>query len=179
MVTIQTTHYIEVNKGYSTIRLDVVGQDTLVTVYNVNVNDVDLLIEKLQAIKADYTPKANMIVDEPPQMTAVLGPKVDEKKLAHIIGNRVAQGFSPRAIARQIEKEQKMSQIHLCKDCGQPMEVIEQEMFRGGKLTLITCKNPKCLLETVTLSPDQYNALDANQLESYREMNRKRHSGER
>jgi hypothetical protein len=100
-------------------------------------------------------------------------------QISRIIRNRQAQGFSPRAIAHQLqialEKEQIVNQ-HLCHDCGLEMEMIEQPMFRGGNLTLITCKNPNCLLETVTLSPDQFKSSSEDQLEAYREMNRQRRS---
>lgn len=126
----QHTRYIEVNKGYATIRLDEVGTDTLVTVYNVNVKDIDLLIEKLQAVKAEHTPKPATTIeydenDEPKAMVAVMGKKVDptawygnalRKQAAELtkqdavkrtIVNRTAQGFSPKAVAHQVNKELK------------------------------------------------------------------------
>lgn len=98
----QHTRYIEVNKGYATIRLDEVGADTLVTVYNVNVKDIDLLIEKLQAVKAEHVKPS--VVNE-----NGYGLKWDEvnKTVVSTIINRTAQGFSPRAIAYQINKELK------------------------------------------------------------------------
>lgn len=59
-----------------------------------------------------------------------------------------------------------------CKDCGQPMGIIQQQSMRGGYIPLVTCWNSACLLNTVTLSVDQYDTLTEYQLEAYREMNR-------
>lgn len=101
---------------------------------------------------------------------------ITQQRIQQIIRNRTAQGFSARAIAHQIEKETRMQEQHLCKDCHQPMEVIEQPLFKGGNLILLTCKNPNCLLETVTLSSDQFASLNEDQLEAYRKMNRQRRS---
>ena len=53
------------------------------------------------------------------------------------------------------------------------MAVIQQENMRGGHITLVTCWNTDCLLDTVTLSVDQYGSLTEYQVEAYREMNRK------
>jgi len=53
------------------------------------------------------------------------------------------------------------------------MDIIQQANSKGGFITLITCWNPKCLLETVTLSVDQYASLTECQLEAYRDMNRR------
>lgn len=62
----------------------------------------------------------------------------------------------------------------VCRDCGEPMERIEQTKFNGGVIQLITCWKSECLLHGVTLTPEQYNGLSESQLESYRETNRKR-----
>lgn len=83
-----TIHLPLTNKPYETIRIDTVGEETLITVYNINVTDIDLLIIKLQEVKAQHMPKSNIITinlgakslidaDEPAQMTAVLGNKPD------------------------------------------------------------------------------------------------------
>ncbi len=87
------------------------------------------------------------------------------QQIARIIRNRQAQGFSPRAIAYQIEKELAMSeQQHLCRDCHQEMESHQQ-----GQHTIVTCRNKNCGLYDVTLSTDQYDALTEAKLDSYRQ----------
>lgn len=58
------------------IRLDTDGIDTHITVYSVDIKHIDLLIQTLEALKAEQV-KPVIIPDEPPQMTAVLGAKVD------------------------------------------------------------------------------------------------------
>jgi len=89
-------------------------------------------------------------------------------QIARIIRNRQAQGFSPRAVAYQVQlalkKEQAMNE-HLCKDCQRPMETIQQ-----GQHTVVTCKRKECTLYGVTLSTDQYAGLTDIQLEGYRKM---------
>lgn len=96
-----------------------------------------------------------------------------EQCIQQIIKNRTAQGFSPRAIAHQINKELKMSdnQEHLCRDCGKPMKDDQQEQ-RGGKppLTIITCMNRDCAMWSVTLSVEGYQALTDAQFADYRKM---------
>ncbi len=59
---------------------------------------------------------------------------------------------------------------HVCRDCGAPMEVLEQPLFRGGSIDIITCRTSDCLLNGVTLSPKQYTALTESQLQDYRVM---------
>lgn len=66
-----------------------------------------------------------------------------------------------------------MSQIHLCRDCGQPMETVEQPLLKGNMLTLITCKNRDCDLWSVTLSTQQYQAIGESQWDEYRTMVKK------
>lgn len=60
-----------------------------------------------------------------------------------------------------------------CRDCHKEMEQINQPRFEGGYLTLITCKNPACLLRNVTLSIPQYVKMTDAQLEEYRVINRR------
>ncbi len=71
------------------------------------------------------------------------------------------------------QRKQSYSSEHLCRDCGLPMDVIRQQNACGGYIKLLTCWNADCLLNTVTLSVDQYNSLTEFQLEAYREMNRR------
>lgn len=92
------------------VRIDSYGSETHITVYSVDMAHIDLLIQTLESIKAEYAPKPavkpfedavkqladeraqylhdlthvkpmhlgpNVIVDEPAEMTAVLGPKPD------------------------------------------------------------------------------------------------------
>ena len=59
-----------------------------------------------------------------------------------------------------------------CKECGQPMTLIQQPNADGGYIPLITCWHKTCLLYGVTLSVNQYNRLTEADLEAYREMNR-------
>ena len=61
-----------------------------------------------------------------------------------------------------------------CIDCGQEMDVIEQSKWNGGVITLVTCFNPDCDLSGVTLTPEQFAGLTAEQLEEYRTMVRNR-----
>jgi len=91
-------------------------------------------------------------------------------QLAYIIMRGTQQGLTPAAIAQRIEIAYSkglidMSDIHLCKDCQQPMEVIQQ-----GQHTVVTCKRKTCTLYGVTLSTDQYAGLTPLQLEGYRQM---------
>jgi len=89
--TTMTTKYIPITplNFHSEIRVDTHGDEVTVTVYNCDINHLDLLIQQLEALKAehnahqaDITYRANLgaasLIDdtEPPQMTAVLGPKV-------------------------------------------------------------------------------------------------------
>lgn len=64
-----------------------------------------------------------------------------------------------------------------CRDCQKEMELIQQERWNGGFLTLATCKNPACLLRNVTLSIPEYVSKTDAQFEAYREMNRTRRAG--
>lgn len=59
-----------------------------------------------------------------------------------------------------------------CRDCQIEMDVIQQPKYAGGHITLVTCKNPQCLLKDVTLSFDQYINTPADRLEDYRAINR-------
>lgn len=68
---------------YSEIRVDTIGSDTHITVYNCDIHHLDLLIMQLEALRAEY---ADMPVkktvefdenDEPLPMVAVMGKKVD------------------------------------------------------------------------------------------------------
>ncbi|MBA3868841.1 MAG: hypothetical protein H0X30_06780 [Anaerolineae bacterium] len=58
-----------------------------------------------------------------------------------------------------------------CKDCGHPLEIIEQEELDNGYFLLVTCWQATCLLRGFTLSLDRYESLNQPQLEVYREMN--------
>ena len=106
---------------YSYIRVDTHSDETLVSVYNCAIEHIDLLILQLQALKAEQSQP-----DEPTEMTAVLGPKpkpeewygkalakeaakltAESKQITHTIINRSAQGFSPKAIAHQVNKGKK------------------------------------------------------------------------
>ena len=60
---------------------------------------------------------------------------------------------------------------HLCRDCGNPMQVDQQPQSSGAPdLTIVTCKNKVCTLWSVTLSTDVYAALTEEQVAEYREM---------
>src|ERR1051326_2884449 len=59
----------------SEIRVDTHGDKVAVSVYNCDIHHLDLLIQQLEALKAEYAPKPNLILDEPAEMTAVLGNK--------------------------------------------------------------------------------------------------------
>jgi len=59
-----------------------------------------------------------------------------------------------------------------CRDCGQPMAVIQQERLDGSFYIQVTCWQPGCLLRGFTLSLDQYLTLAQSTLEAYRQMNR-------
>lgn len=67
--------------------------------------------------------------------------------------------------------ENNLLAVHvLCRDCGQPMAVIQQENLDGNYLIQVTCWQPNCLLRGFTLSLDRYVNLKESQLEAYREM---------
>ena len=55
---------------------------------------------------------------------------------------------------------------------GMEMEIIHQpQLVRGnGVIILATCRNPRCDLYTVTLTPEQLGSLTAEQLEAYHMM---------
>ena len=59
-----------------------------------------------------------------------------------------------------------------CRDCGQPMHIIQQEELDASHFILVTCWQPSCMLRGFTLSLDRYKNLDQTQLEIYRDMNR-------
>jgi hypothetical protein len=59
-----------------------------------------------------------------------------------------------------------------CRDCGQPMAVIQQEEVDGSYFIQVTCWQPHCLLHGFTLSLERYQSLNHLQLEAYRQMNR-------
>ena len=59
-----------------------------------------------------------------------------------------------------------------CRDCGQPMAVIQQQELDGSYFIQVTCWQPNCLLSGFTLSLDHYQSLNQSQLEVYRQMNR-------
>lgn len=63
---------------------------------------------------------------------------------------------------------------HICTECQQSQDVIEQPKWNGGFITLVTCYNPDCDLSGVTLTPEQFAGLDSEQLEAYRTMVRNR-----
>jgi hypothetical protein len=60
----------------------------------------------------------------------------------------------------------------LCRDCRQPMAVIQQEDLDGRYLIQVTCWQPNCLLHGFTLSLERYTSLNDFQFEAYREINR-------
>lgn len=92
------------------------------------------------------------------------------QQIARIIRNRSAQGFSPKAIAHQIEKELAMSeQQHLCRDCHQEMELFYQGLNAGKSVPVVTCKNKSCSLWSVTLTTDQYSKLTDAEWDIYRQ----------
>lgn len=95
-----------------------------------------------------------------------------EQRIQQIIKNRTVQGFSPRAIAHQINKELRMSQNneHLCRDCGRPMEFKEQPTLSGTTIPFVTCKNKDCTMWGVTLSTNEYERLTDTQFAEYRKM---------
>lgn len=60
---------------------------------------------------------------------------------------------------------------HLCRDCGRPMELIEQAQISGKPpIPVVTCKNRACTLWSVTLSVAGYQALTDAQFADYRTM---------
>jgi hypothetical protein len=59
-----------------------------------------------------------------------------------------------------------------CRDCGQPLAVIQQEEVDGSYLIQVTCWQSHCLLRGFTFSLDHYKLLNHAQLEAYRQMNR-------
>lgn len=62
-----------------------------------------------------------------------------------------------------------MNTQHLCRDCGKPMEALQQEQHQAPPLTIITCKNRACDLWSVTLSLAQEAALTEAEWQNYRE----------
>src|SRR3982750_4332086 len=69
--------------------------------------------------------------------------------------------------------ENNIPYIHVfCRDCGQPMEVIQQEDLEGNHLIQVTCWQAQCLLHGFTLSLDRYLSLNQSQLDAYRQTNR-------
>lgn len=58
---------------------------------------------------------------------------------------------------------------HLCKDCEQAMEAVQQEMVNAPAVTLVTCRNRSCSLWSVTLTTKQYATLTDEQWSAYRQ----------
>jgi hypothetical protein len=65
-----------------------------------------------------------------------------------------------------------------CLECQQEMDAQQQADGKGGSYTIITCWNPDCGMRTVTRSLASYSRLTADEIASYREMNRKRNEME-
>lgn len=59
-----------------------------------------------------------------------------------------------------------------CRDCGQPMAVVQREELDDSYFIQVTCWQPQCLLHGFTLSLDRYKRLNDAQFEAYRQMNR-------
>src|SRR5207244_7610593 len=72
-----TTRYIPITplNFHTEILVDTQGAEVSISVYNCDFHHIDLLIMQLEALKAEQLVKPNVTVDEPPQMTAVLGQK--------------------------------------------------------------------------------------------------------
>jgi hypothetical protein len=69
-----------------------------------------------------------------------------------------------------------MSQVKCnCRDCGKEMSVLTQPNSPrvGGSMDYVTCLNSNCLLYTVTREHNTYLVMTHEQLEEYREMNRR------
>lgn len=64
-----------------------------------------------------------------------------------------------------------------CKDCGQPRDSYRQQRRDGTADVIETCRNPKCDLCDVTLDVRTWQTITSDQLEAYREMNRKMRAG--
>ena len=63
--------------------------------------------------------------------------------------------------------------VHVfCRDCGQPMAVIQREEPDGRYFIQVTCWQPQCLLHGFTMSLDRYTSLSNLQLDVYRQINR-------
>ena len=91
------------------------------------------------------------------------------QQIARIIRNRQAQGFSPLAIAYQVEKALAMNDQHLCRDCHQPTRTETQELFHKPSVTIHTCDNRACSLWGVTLTTSQYATLTEAEWDTYRQ----------
>src|SRR5689334_18043841 len=75
-------------------------------------------------------------------------------------------------IARSNMAENNTAYVRVfCRDCGQPLTVIQQETLDGGYYVQVTCWQPNCLLHGFTLSLDHYQNLRQSELEAYRQMN--------
>lgn len=61
-----------------------------------------------------------------------------------------------------------------CHDCHKELSLIQQQKWNGGTINLVTCWNPLCLLNSVTLTVEQYYSLSDAQFEDYRQINRAR-----
>lgn len=62
--------------------------------------------------------------------------------------------------------------VHVCRDCGKPLDVQTQADGKGGSYQIVTCWEKSCELRTVTRSLASYTLLTESELEAYREMNR-------
>ena len=62
-----------------------------------------------------------------------------------------------------------MSEQHLCRDCGKPMDILRQELLNALSLTMVTCNNRICSLWSVTLSVEQYSKLTEAEWDTYRQ----------
>lgn len=79
MTTKRTTRYIPITplNFHSEIRVDTSNSEVSLSVYNCDINHIDLLIMQLQALKAEHNKAVEEASEETSQMTAVLGKKPD------------------------------------------------------------------------------------------------------
>lgn len=90
------------------VRVDTNGDEVSVTVYSVDMKHIDLLIQTLENVKSEYAIKSPIIVDEPPQMTAVLGAKPDPTGwYKNALQKASTENFTPALVPTPKAQERK------------------------------------------------------------------------
>lgn len=113
-------------------------------------------------------------IDQDGWVTVIIGfggEDDDKQREYHVSELKADNGYNEILDAsNRLSEAMLKPKVHLCHDCGQPMQVDLQEQRQAPPLTIVTCKNKACDLWSVTLSTDGYASLNDEQWAEYRTM---------